>query len=83
MNNKKSWPWLDQFIKGASVRSNDYINDTIKVKDVLKFIKNMPDSDRAILKNDLLKLDFKYGNTLKFLRDFAEKHNIIKGETWK
>jgi hypothetical protein len=78
-SNKESWPWIDQFMKGASVRSNDSINDTIKVKDVLKFIKNMPDSDRAIFKNDLLKIDFKYDNTLRFLRNFAKKHNIIKG----
>lgn len=81
MNNKKSWPWIDQFIKGASVQTSEYINDTIKVKDVLIFIKNMSDSDRAILKNDLLRLDFKYGNTLSFLRDFAEKHNITKRVT--
>ena len=78
-SNKESWPWIDQFMKGASVRSNEYINDTIKVKDVLKFIKNMSDSDKAILKNDLLKIDFKSGNTLRFLRDFAKQHNIIKG----
>jgi len=76
MNNNKSWPWLDQFIKGASVKTNEVINDTIKVKDVLKFIKNKSDSDRAIFKNDLLKIDFKYGNTRRFLCDFAEKHSI-------
>jgi hypothetical protein len=79
MNNQKTWPWIDQFIKGASVRPSDYINDTIRVIDVLKFVKNMPDSDRAIFKNDLFKIDFKNGNTLRFLRDFAEKHNIIRG----
>lgn len=76
MKNNNSWPWLEQFIKGASVKTNEVVNDTIKVKDVLKFIKNMPDSDKAIFRNDLLKIDFKHGNTLAFLCDFAEKHKI-------
>jgi hypothetical protein len=81
---ESSWPWLDQFMKGASVKPNDtlsYINsngkhNVIEVKDVLNFIKNMSDSDKAKFKDALVKIDFKYGNSSRFLGNFAKEHNL-------
>lgn len=79
-----NWPWLDQFMKGASVKLSDtltYVNQSgkhniVEVKDVLTFIKNMSDSDKAKFKDALVKIDFKYGNTSRFLGDFAKEHNL-------
>lgn len=70
------WPWLDQFLKGADIRLSEPINDTIAVRDVVRFIKNMSEADRIRFKSELVYIDFKYGNTLRFLRDFAEKNNV-------
>jgi hypothetical protein len=76
------------FISSDRFRPNDnigYLDDTnpnnsfivkIKVKDILNYMEKMSPNEQAQLKLEISKVG--KGETGRFLRNFAAKHNIKK-----